>query len=67
MLWTVHRPKRGWYLRLRTPAFPPGVFIPLLPLPQTSPHYAEAALSFACRMNLSPLPHAPRSRNTRPT
>ncbi|KAI0702668.1 hypothetical protein C8Q76DRAFT_229982 [Earliella scabrosa] len=53
-LWTVHRPKRGWYIRLRTPSFPPGVFIPLLPLPQTSPYHADAALSFACRTNLPP-------------
>ncbi|KAI0752018.1 hypothetical protein C8Q74DRAFT_1320278 [Fomes fomentarius] len=54
LLWTVHRPKRGWYIRLRTPSFPPGVFIPLLPVPQTSPYHADAALSFACRTNLPP-------------
>ncbi|TFK89059.1 hypothetical protein K466DRAFT_652310, partial [Polyporus arcularius HHB13444] len=52
LLWTVHRPKRGWYIRVRTPSFPPGVFIPLLPLPQTSPYHSEAALSFACRTSL---------------
>ncbi|TBU54191.1 hypothetical protein BD310DRAFT_989541 [Dichomitus squalens] len=58
IVWTVHRPKRGWYIRLRTLSFPPGVFIPLLPLPQTSPYFAEAALSFACRTNL-PSPRPP--------
>ncbi|KAH9919030.1 uncharacterized protein B0H18DRAFT_1122727 [Fomitopsis serialis] len=49
LLWTIHRPKRGWYIRLRTPSFPPDVFIPLLPLPQTSPYYLDSALTFACR------------------
>ncbi|KAI0632744.1 hypothetical protein C8Q77DRAFT_841363 [Trametes polyzona] len=52
LLWTIHRPKRGWYIRVRAPSFPPGVFISLLPIPQTSPYHAEAALSFACRTNL---------------
>ncbi|OBZ74363.1 hypothetical protein A0H81_05215 [Grifola frondosa] len=51
VLWTIHRPKRGWYIRLRTPFFPPGVFISLEPLPSSSPYYAEAALAFACRTN----------------
>ncbi|KAI9061832.1 hypothetical protein FKP32DRAFT_1594033 [Trametes sanguinea] len=59
LLWTIHRPKRGWYIRVRSPSFPPGVFISLLPLPQTSPYYAEAALSFACRTNLPPSPSFP--------
>ncbi|KAM5538741.1 hypothetical protein V8D89_007463 [Ganoderma adspersum] len=54
IIWTVHRPKRGWYIRLRPPSFPPGVFIPLLPLPQTSPYFADAALSFSCRTSLPP-------------
>ncbi|KAI0728810.1 hypothetical protein C8Q72DRAFT_832089 [Fomitopsis betulina] len=49
ILWTIHKPKRGWYIRLRTPSFPPDVFIPLLPLPQTSPYYLDTALTFACR------------------
>lgn len=51
ILWTIHRPKRGWYIRLSTPSFPPGMFIPLLPLPQTSPYHADSALNFACRTN----------------
>ncbi|THV02620.1 hypothetical protein K435DRAFT_338796 [Dendrothele bispora CBS 962.96] len=50
--WTVHRPLRGWYIRLRAPDFPPGVFIPLAPVPTRSPHYAEAALSFHSRTSL---------------
>ncbi|KAH9887017.1 hypothetical protein C8Q73DRAFT_813012 [Cubamyces lactineus] len=64
LLWTIHRPKRGWYIRVRSPSFPPGVFISLLPLPQTSPYYAEAALSFACRTNL---PRSAPSSDTRPS
>ncbi|PCH42966.1 hypothetical protein WOLCODRAFT_132585 [Wolfiporia cocos MD-104 SS10] len=51
ILWSIHRPKRGWYIRLCSPSFPTGTFIPLIPLPQTSPFYADAALSFACRTN----------------
>lgn len=60
----MHRPKRGWYIRVRSPSFPPGVFISLLPLPQTSPYYAEAALSFACRTNL---PRSAPSSDARPS
>ncbi|KAF8152688.1 hypothetical protein K438DRAFT_1864302 [Mycena galopus ATCC 62051] len=22
--WTMHRPRNGWYIRIRSPAFPPG-------------------------------------------
>ncbi|KAI0776676.1 hypothetical protein BD413DRAFT_521812 [Trametes elegans] len=61
LLWSIHRPKRGWYIRVRAPSFPPGVFISLLPLPQTSPHYAEAALAFACRTNLPAPARTPSS------
>ncbi|TFY62252.1 hypothetical protein EVJ58_g3974 [Rhodofomes roseus] len=66
ILWTIHRPKRGWYIRLRTPSFPPDVFIPLLPLPQTSPYYLDSALTFACRnpppfsLTISPTPNRQR-------
>ncbi|KAH9856219.1 hypothetical protein C2E23DRAFT_772648 [Lenzites betulinus] len=59
LLWTIHRPKRGWYIRVRAPSFPPGVFISLTPIPQTSPYHAEAALSFACRTNLPATPSSP--------
>ncbi|TFK47174.1 hypothetical protein OE88DRAFT_1706363 [Heliocybe sulcata] len=52
LCWSVHRPKRGWYIRIRCPTFPPGYFIGLIPVPKTSPYHMEAALSFACRTNL---------------
>lgn len=52
--WIIHRPKRGWYIRLRTPSFPPNSFISLTPLPQSSPYHTEAALTFSCRTNLPP-------------
>ncbi|KIJ25374.1 hypothetical protein M422DRAFT_38812 [Sphaerobolus stellatus SS14] len=35
--WTIHRPRQGWYLRLRSPSLPPGAFIPLLPPPHNLP------------------------------
>ncbi|KAF8905424.1 hypothetical protein CPB85DRAFT_1376815 [Mucidula mucida] len=38
--WSIHRPKRGWYIRIRSRLFPPGVFIPFTPLhsyPPTPP------------------------------
>lgn len=49
--WTIHKPKRGWYIRIRAPSFPPGVLISLLPIPRTSPNYIDAALSLSCRTN----------------
>ncbi|OJA11312.1 hypothetical protein AZE42_12132 [Rhizopogon vesiculosus] len=52
--WTIHKPKRGWYIRLRTPSFPPGVSISLLPMPRSSPSYTDAALTFSCRTNALP-------------
>ncbi|KAI6118021.1 hypothetical protein F5141DRAFT_1263501 [Pisolithus sp. B1] len=55
ILWTIHKPKRGWYIRIRSPSFPPGVFMPLLPVPRSSPDYADAALYFSCRTNNLPL------------
>jgi len=50
--WTIHRPNRGWYIRIRSPGFPPGFFIPLIPVPQTAQYHAEAALSFSSRTNI---------------
>ncbi|KDQ54698.1 hypothetical protein JAAARDRAFT_38371 [Jaapia argillacea MUCL 33604] len=50
--WSIHRPKRGWYIHIRSPAFPPHVHIALQPLPKGSPFFAEAAMSFACRTNI---------------
>ncbi|KAF8146345.1 hypothetical protein K438DRAFT_1781119 [Mycena galopus ATCC 62051] len=29
--WTMHRPRNGWYICIRSPAFPPGAFIPFIP------------------------------------
>ncbi|KAG5644288.1 hypothetical protein DXG03_008774 [Asterophora parasitica] len=52
LCWTIHRPKRGWYIRIRSPQFAPGVFIPLIPVPRTSPQYADAALSFSSRTSI---------------
>ncbi|OAX31734.1 hypothetical protein K503DRAFT_657464, partial [Rhizopogon vinicolor AM-OR11-026] len=49
--WTIHKSKRGCYIRLRTPSLPPGVSISLLPMPRSSPNYVDAALSFSCRTN----------------
>ncbi|KAK0213727.1 hypothetical protein IW262DRAFT_327248 [Armillaria fumosa] len=56
--WTIHRPNRGWYIRIRSRHFPPGVFIPLTPVPPTSPHHVDAALSFLSRTNM-PSPREP--------
>ncbi|KAL1737846.1 hypothetical protein HDZ31DRAFT_78836, partial [Schizophyllum fasciatum] len=52
--WTVHRPKRGWYIRIRAPSFPPDVFIPLTPVPALSAYHADGALSFKSRTNVPP-------------
>ncbi|KAF9228106.1 hypothetical protein BS17DRAFT_773063 [Gyrodon lividus] len=52
--WAIHRPKRGWYIRIRSPTFPPGVYIPLLPVPHSSPNFTDAALSLSCRTNTYP-------------
>ncbi|KAL4071695.1 hypothetical protein V8B97DRAFT_1870766 [Scleroderma yunnanense] len=54
--WSIHRPKRGWYIRIRSPTFPPGVFISLLPVPRSSPDYVDAALYFSCRTASHPSP-----------
>ena len=54
--WTIHRPKRGWYIRIRSPTFPPGVFISLLPVPRSSPDYTDAALHLSCRTIGHPSP-----------
>ncbi|KAH8112023.1 hypothetical protein DFH11DRAFT_1609311 [Phellopilus nigrolimitatus] len=51
--WTIHRPKRGWYIRIRAPSFSPNASIPLIPVPASSPFHVEAALSFSSRSNPS--------------
>jgi len=57
--WTIHRPLRGWYIRIRSPMFPPGVFIPLTPVPSSAPYHTEAAMSFNSRTN-TPVTITPR-------
>lgn len=49
--WTIHRPTKGWYIRIRSPFFPPGVFIPLIPVPSNAPYHVDAAMSFNTRTN----------------
>ncbi|KAJ7743647.1 hypothetical protein B0H16DRAFT_1561224 [Mycena metata] len=52
--WTMHRPRNGWYIRIRAPSFPPGAFIPLIPpLPNT--HHPTGALLFSSRTNIIPI------------
>ncbi|KAI0790182.1 hypothetical protein BC629DRAFT_1582130 [Irpex lacteus] len=50
--WTIHKPVQGWYIRLRSPSFPPGSFISLTPAPSSSPYHSDAALVFSCRTNV---------------
>ncbi|TFK97584.1 hypothetical protein BDV98DRAFT_574304 [Pterulicium gracile] len=52
ILWTIHRPKRGWYLRIRSPTFPPKLFIQLSPVTSKSLYHTEGALSFITRTNV---------------
>ena len=63
VLWEIHRPLRGWYIRLRAPNFPRGVFVPLLPVPPSSPYHSPAALKFSCRTNVAPPTPASASRS----
>ncbi|KAH0579609.1 hypothetical protein H2248_002461 [Termitomyces sp. 'cryptogamus'] len=63
--WTIHRPsERGWYIRIRAPSFPPGVFIPFIPVPKTSPHYSDAAMSFSSRTSALPTPDSDPDRSS---
>ena len=54
---------RGWYIRLRTPHFPPNVFVPLVPVTPSSPHHTPGSLKFSCRTNVS----TPPARSNRPS
>jgi hypothetical protein len=54
VVWTVHRPKRGWYLRVRAPAFPPGAHVALRAPPRGDPGSADGALVFGCRTHAPP-------------
>ncbi|KAJ7166696.1 hypothetical protein C8R46DRAFT_1271603 [Mycena filopes] len=49
--WTMHRPRNGWYIRIRSPSFPPGAFIPLIPPLPNTPH-PSGALLFSSRTNI---------------
>ncbi|KAJ7801726.1 hypothetical protein B0H14DRAFT_2386169 [Mycena olivaceomarginata] len=51
--WTMHRPRNGWYIRIRirSPAFPPGAFIPLIP-PLPNSLHPSGALLFSSRTNI---------------
>ena len=50
--WTSHRPLRGWYLTLTSPALPPGLSISLKPLklPESS---ATTPLTFSVRSSVA--------------
>jgi len=65
--WTIRRPLRGWYVRIRSPAFPPHVFIPLVPVSSTSHLHTEAALSFKTRTNVSSTRLIPSARDSQIT
>ncbi|KAJ7656215.1 hypothetical protein B0H17DRAFT_1163376 [Mycena rosella] len=55
--WTMHRPRNGWYIRIRSPSFPPGAFIPLIPpLPDAS--HPSGSLLFSSRTNIPTVPDA---------
>lgn len=58
VLWEIHRPLRGWYIRLRSPRFPQNVFIPLVPVPASLPYHLPGSLRFSCRTNVAPASHA---------
>lgn len=66
MLWEIHRPLRGWYIRLRSPRFPRNVFISLVPVPPSSPYHSPGALKFSCATNVAPGSH-PQSPPTKPS
>ncbi|KAI0338604.1 hypothetical protein BDW22DRAFT_1409469 [Trametopsis cervina] len=63
--WTIHKPIKGWYIRLRAPSFPPGSFISLTPVPSSSPYSSEAALTFSCRTNVPSLKRSSLSSSSR--
>ncbi|KAI0061294.1 hypothetical protein BV25DRAFT_774325 [Artomyces pyxidatus] len=67
VLWTVHKPLRGWYIRLRSPSFPPTTFISLVPVPQSSLYHTPAAMSFSCRTTSPPAASAKSSLDSEVT
>ena len=52
-LWEIRRPLRGWHIRLWSPRFPPNVFVPLIPVPPSSPYHRPGSLNFSCLTNVS--------------
>ncbi|EJD43525.1 hypothetical protein AURDEDRAFT_125688 [Auricularia subglabra TFB-10046 SS5] len=48
LCWTAHTPKRGWYLRLRNPGFPPGAFVHVKSV-AAGPEVAPGSLTFGCQ------------------
>jgi hypothetical protein len=60
LAWSTHRPQRGWYLRLRSPAFPPKAHVALRALPRADPRSSEGALAFGCRTATHPAGAGPR-------
>jgi hypothetical protein len=54
VLWEIHRPLRGWYIRLRSPRFPRNIFVSLVPVPTSSPYHSPGSLKFSCRANAMP-------------
>ncbi|KAF8496610.1 hypothetical protein JB92DRAFT_2989946 [Gautieria morchelliformis] len=67
--WSINRPKHGWYLRVQSPSFPPGTFIPLIPpapkpppasvtvgtIPTIrTPEHLDGALAFSVRTSRPP-------------
>ncbi|VDB88502.1 unnamed protein product [Peniophora sp. CBMAI 1063] len=62
LLWTIHKPLRGWYIRLRAPNFPPNSpGIALEPLSSASPLHVPAALYLMCKTLTPSAPAAPPS------
>jgi len=57
--WTIHRPVSGWYIRIRSPLFPPRSFVPLMPC-DPSEGDPTMFLAFTCqtRIDMTPPPPA---------
>ncbi|KAF7297081.1 hypothetical protein MIND_00941000 [Mycena indigotica] len=62
--WTMHRPRSGWYIRIRSPTFPPGVYIPLTPAPPAGAH-PPGSLLFSSRTNAF-IPNTPSLMHSYP-
>ncbi|KAI9462671.1 hypothetical protein F5148DRAFT_982672, partial [Russula earlei] len=51
VLWEIHRPLHRWYICLRSPHFPPNVFVSLVPVPASLPNHCPGLLKFSCHTN----------------